>query len=174
MAGFSSVMTGLSLVSNLVGGLSSYNDGRRQQEDAYRAMQARQQADYAYAVQQAGNQRAEIAAAAEKENLAKRTALKRAVAKQRAEFGAAGITPSTSGSAEAVLLGLFQEDEAEKAARDAIDNLRYKAIDDQLAQKSRVNVLELSEAREKKKIGQTTGVINTIGSTIGNTVKILG
>lgn len=165
MGGFSSVMTGLSLVSNLVGGASSYKDDRKQSEASVRAMQARQEAEYQKTVQDAALSRSSIAAESQKEETKRLTALKRAVARQRAQFGSAGITPSSSGSAEAVLLGLFEESEEEKAARDRLDALRYQALDSDVAYKNRINVLELSEAREKQKIGQATSLYKTIGTS---------
>ncbi len=165
MGGFSSVMTGLSLVSNLVGGASSYNDSRKQSEASLRTMQARQDAEYQKTVQDAALSRASIAADSQKEETKRLTALKRAVARQRAQFGSAGITPSSSGSAEAVLLGLFDESEEEKAAREKLDALRYQALDSDVAYKKRINVLELSEAREKQKIGQATSLYKTIGKS---------
>lgn len=169
MGGFSNVMTGLSLVSNLAGGISSYNDGRRQEEAALKAMQARQQADYQKAAQDAALKRTEIEQEAQKAEAQRKEALKRAVARQRALFGGSGISSSSAGSAQALLLGLFDESEEEKLRREELDKLRYQALDNDLAHRKRINVLALNEEREKQQIGRATD----LAQMFGNTTKIL-
>lgn len=78
----------------------------------------------------------------------RRAALKRAMARQRAIFGARG-SGDPSGSSEAVLLGQFQESDAERITRERSDALRDKALDQSLNQKRQSNLLEQEQQRQK-------------------------
>lgn len=79
---------------------------------------------------------------------ARRDALKRAVSRQRAKFGSRGIS-SNSGSSEAVLLGLFEDSEDEKKKGEQLNNLRFKAIDQNLDHKKSLNLLQTTQLKEK-------------------------
>jgi hypothetical protein len=74
--------------------------------------------------------------------------LKSAIAKQRAEFGASGVS-SSGGSSSAVLEGFLNESTADKAARDRVDSLKTQAINDKVYQKNQTNLLELSKMEEE-------------------------
>ncbi len=87
------------------------------------------------------------AAAAEDE---RRSALRRAVARQRARQGASGISGSGGGSSEAVLLGLFDESEEELASRERLDNLRNQALGLNVAQSNSLNVLQRSQLKQRQ------------------------
>ena len=87
-----------------------------------------------------------VAKAAEDE---RRAALRRAVARQNARFGASGIGGS-GGSAEAVLLGLFDESEEDLASRERLDNLRNRSLDLNVAQNSSLNVLQRSQLQQRQ------------------------
>lgn len=78
----------------------------------------------------------------------RRSALKRAVARQKANFGGQGIG-SNEGSSEAVLLGLFNESEEDRAARGRLDSLREAAINQGVNQKSQLNLLQQAQLQEK-------------------------
>ncbi len=82
---------------------------------------------------------------------ARKDALRRAVSRQRANFGAQG-TGSTGGSADAVLLGLFSESEEERAERERLDHLRGQADKIQDNNSYYMNLLSKTQDAEKKKI----------------------
>lgn len=162
MAGFTSVMTGLSMVGNLVGGFA----GDRADNRAYIDQQ---NANFAYAQQQAAHQRAELEQRAAADEESRQSALKRAVARQKSLYGSGGIA-SGDGSARAVLLGLFEESEDEKMRRENLDRLRYSAIDSELGHRRTVNMLNVSAAKERNKIATITG----LDKAAGTTAKLIG
>ncbi|HRQ60224.1 MAG TPA: transporter, partial [Alphaproteobacteria bacterium] len=73
------------------------------------------------------------------------------VARQRAAYGGSGIS-SSGGSAEAVLLGLFDESEDDLRRREQLDGLRNTAIDLDTSQTRAVNVLQATQLAEKNKL----------------------
>ncbi len=79
------------------------------------------------------------------------SALKRAVASQRAQYGSSGVSAS-GGSSEAVLLGLFEESEAEKSKREASNVLKLKALDQSLTDNQALNLLQATQLAERQKI----------------------
>ena len=79
----------------------------------------------------------------------RRAALKRSVARQRANFGAQGIGANT-GSSEAVLLGMFQESDEERANREKLDSIRSSVIDQNLGHQQQLNLLQQTQLREKQ------------------------
>lgn len=89
-------------------------------------------------------QRQEIQVQAQADEERRQRALKSAVATQRARFGASGID-STDGSAEAVLLGLFETSEEEAQARLERDEVRMQAASLGRAGAGR-NLLDLTES----------------------------
>ncbi len=165
MAGFTGVLSGISMVSNLIGGMTGLSDDAHYDEAAYKATQARQQAEYQNALQKAAMERAKIEQDAEAAEATRQAALKRAIARQRALFGASGIASGDSGSSQALLLGLAEESEEERQHREALDTLRYQALDSDLAHRRRVNVLELGALRDKQNIGKATAYADVIGSS---------
>lgn len=127
-------------------------------------LKARQELQQKQAAADAALQKQQIALSAAQENEERQKALKRAVARQRANFGSQGIG-SGAGSSQAVLLGLFEESEDEKARRDALDNLRNKAIDQDLSNGNALNVLQRTQLEEKNKINSLSlgyGTLNKI------------
>lgn len=90
-----------------------------------------------------------------KEEEKRRVSLKRAMARQRASFGGQGLS-STDGSSEAVLLGLFNESDEERAIREQMSALRENAIDLNAAQIQQRNLLELTSDREKQDLKRLT------------------
>jgi len=127
-------------------------------------LKARQELQQKQAAADAALQKQQIALSAAQENEERQKALKRAVARQRANFGSQGIG-SGAGSSQAVLLGLFEESDDEKARRDALDNLRNKAIDQDLSNGNALNVLQRTQLEEKNKINSLSlgyGALNKI------------
>lgn len=82
---------------------------------------------------------------------ARKDALRRAVARQRASFSAQG-TGSAGGSADAVLLGLFTESEEDRVKRERLDSLRDQAQKIQRNGALYTNLLSATEDSERKKI----------------------
>lgn len=174
MAGLSSaasfiapVAQGLGIVSNIVGAVSDYRDSGQEQTRALEDLKRKQQVEYKNAQQNAALERKKIAIAAGEDERRRKDALKRAAARQRAQFGASGIGTNSSSSAQALLLGLFDETESEKKEREALDTLRYRALDSELAQRSRLNVLEQTKLREQQKIGQVASANSLASSLLG-------
>jgi len=77
--------------------------------------------------------------------------LRRAVARQRARFGAQGVG-NDGGSSEAVLLGLFEESEQEKFKREQLDNLRDQAGRLDVEGRHSLNLLELTSQAERRNL----------------------
>ncbi len=88
----------------------------------------------------------------------RRLALKRAMSRQKALFGARG-TGDLSGSSEAVLLGQFQESDAERITRERSDALRDKALDQSLNQKRQSNLLEQEQQRQKNLLSSLSDLL---------------
>ncbi len=74
----------------------------------------------------------------------RKAALKRAMSRQTADFGARGIS-STGGSSDAVLLGLFEESEAERKRREELDTIKSKALDSNLETLKKQNLLDYQQ-----------------------------
>lgn len=83
----------------------------------------------------------------------RRAALRRAVARQRAQFGAQGVG-SNAGSSEAVLLGMFEESEDEQKRREQIDTMRSNALDQNLNQTRSLNLLEATQLAERQRLAR--------------------
>ncbi|MBK6896952.1 MAG: transporter [Alphaproteobacteria bacterium] len=81
----------------------------------------------------------------------RQTALRRAVARQRANFGAQGVGSAT-GSSQAVLLGLFDESDDERQRREELDALRVTALDQNVSQNRALNILQRTQLSERQKI----------------------
>ncbi len=81
---------------------------------------------------------------------ARERALKRAVARRRAESAARGTGGGASG--EAILLGLFEESEEERQQRAQLDQLRQTALDQELQGIQRRNLLERSQLRDQQEL----------------------
>lgn len=94
-----------------------------------------------------------IALQADKDETARRDALRRAVARQRAAFGAQGID-SRDGSAEAILLGLTKQAEQEQATQDQLTHLRQSALEQSAASKQRKNLLNLNQAYDDLRLSK--------------------
>jgi len=121
-------------------------------------VQAKQQArtDNAAAASAAQFQRQQAEQAQAIRERDRRERLRRALASQRARFGAQGIGGGIGiggGSAEAVLTGLAND--TERAIRDERERLglSFQALERDLAERRRRNLLELSSARRRLAFG---------------------
>lgn len=83
----------------------------------------------------------------------RRAALRRAVARQRAQFGSQGVG-SNAGSSEAVLLGMFEESEDEQKRRAQLDTLRSNALDQNLKQTRSLNLLQATQLAERQRLSR--------------------
>ena len=87
--------------------------------------------------------------------------MRRVIARQRAQFGASGISAS-GGSSEAVLLGLYNESEEEAAQREEIDNLKKAALDEDLAQTKSLNLLQRNQLEERQRATSALSVFGDL------------
>ncbi len=163
MAGLSSAagvigpaLQGLNVLSSIVQTGDDFSSQRRAEEQSLKELQQRQQEDMRAAQEDAALEREKIALESEAAERERRDALKRATARQRARFGSSGIDTNTSSSAQAVLLGLFDESEEERQEREALDDLRNRALDSDLAQRSRLNVLQQTQLKERNKLNNVS------------------
>lgn len=158
MGGVSSVFStigtiarGVSMVSSAFGNDSSSRSAQRSQELALRQLQDQQRLNAQNLAQQTALEREKIAVQAKNAEQERQTALRRAVARQRANFGSQGVGGS-AGSSQAVLLGLFDESEQELASRERLDNLRNRALDLDVSQNNSLSLLQRTQLQERNKL----------------------
>ena len=133
------------------GGSSNEDHLREQQRLALRQMQEHNAVQQPWSQVQSALEREKMQAESAAAEQQRRAALRRAVARQRAAYGAQGIGAG-EGSAEAVLLGLFAESDAERMERERIDDIRNRALEQDIAEQKNLNVLQLSQLRERQKL----------------------
>ena len=150
-----SVLGTVNAVDNLInlgsGNTSQQRNMEREQRQALSQLQARQRLQEQQLAAQTALERERITAQAQIDEAQRRDALKRAVARQRARFGSSGIGNAGNGSAQAVLLGLFDETEEELAQRERLDGLRHSALDLDVASQQSLNVLQRTQLQEKQR-----------------------
>jgi colicin import membrane protein len=79
--------------------------------------------------------------------------LKRAIARQRAVYGGSGIDDGgNDGSGEAVIFGLTNESEQDRAASDSIYTLRRRIIDDNVNNIRKRNLLDEAQNVTRRKV----------------------
>jgi hypothetical protein len=159
--------SGLSVLNSISGAASGTQDTRRQQELSLQQLRADQAESMRQTQENAALDRQKIALQAQEATTERRNALKRAVARQRASFGSSG-TGSSGGSAQAVLLGLFDESDEERAQRERMDNLRLGAVDLGVAQQDRINVLQRTQLTEKNKISNLSSGLGLAKSILSS------
>jgi hypothetical protein len=98
-------------------------------------------------------QQQSITLQAQQDETNRRDALRRAVARQRAIFGAQGID-SNDGSAEAILLGLTRESDAEQDTKNQLTSLRQSALTQAAENKQRKNLLSLNQAYDDMRLSK--------------------
>jgi len=81
----------------------------------------------------------------------RRDALRRSVARTRAQLGAQGIS-SADGSGEAILLGLIREAEDDQREAAALDRLRQRALAEEDQAAERRNLLEQARLAERQRL----------------------
>ncbi len=168
---------GADMISGAAGNEAAYRESANSQALALKQLKQTQAEHLRQMQENAAREREKIAANASAAETERRAALKRAVARQRAAYGASGIGNQLDGSNEAVLLGLFSESDSERAAREKLDTLRTAALDQDITQQKRLNVLQASQLKEKQKlddlssgIGRASNVIDAVagfGSLFG-------
>ena len=155
MGGLSSALAPIVQIGSALGSVASvaqpfYQDSvdrkRQKESDALSLQQAQANA----AIQKEQNRLSAL-----KDETERRVALKKAVAKQRANFGSQGIG-SAGGSSEAVLLGLFNESDEERQLREQMTALRDNAISLNSAQIQQKNLLEQAQASQQDAINRIT------------------
>lgn len=150
------VITGLSAVNNIAGVITDSARARKSAAQAERQMAERQAEQGRQAQENADMERQKLALSSQQADAERRSALKRAVARQRAMFGSAGISPQ-DGSSKAVLLGMFDESDDERQRREDLDQIRLNAIDQNIAQQGRLNILQRTQLSERNRIDKASG-----------------
>lgn len=169
MGGFSSQIVPLLEQSTgvIVNTLGANNASRQRDADQAAALanlQAQQNAQLQDLEQRAAIDRAEIEARADEAERERRAALRRSVARQRAAFGSSGVSTSGGGSSEAVLLGLFEESDADRQERERLDNLRLGAIDQNLDNQRRLNLIQRTQLQERQRISNFGSGLSSFAS----------
>jgi hypothetical protein len=141
------------------------NKGGNQSDLALAQLQQQQQLQSREAAQSALNEKQNIAIKSQEAELERRRALKRAVAKQRASFGGSGVN-SGGGSSEAVLLGLFDQSEEDKAVSQKLDNLKLQALDQNLDNVKRVNTLQRTQLAERNRLKNSSSTLSDVSDLL--------
>lgn len=141
----------LSTLGRAEGQLTAYGDSRAADQLALKQLSERNRAEEQIATQKAEQEQAVLNAQSADDERRRTAALKRAVSRQRAAYGGAGVEGSDDGSGEAVLLGLFNESQQDQTAQDSIYDLRRRMIDDNLSSIKQRNLLEESQLAERNR-----------------------
>ncbi len=149
MGALASVITPLFQIGSVLGSVAGFvqpyvNDKRERKQQQQTQSLLLKQAQQDAALQKEQTRLTTVTAESQR-----RIALKRAMARQRANFGAQGVG-SNNGSSEAVLLGMFSESDEERANREKMDALRTQALDQNIGQQHQLNLLQQTQLREKQ------------------------
>lgn len=166
------VREGVNIITGGVSRESSYRDAQREQQTALRQLQSTQRLNQQQAEQDAALAREKLAADSAAAENSRVAALRRAVARQRANFGSQGVS-SEGGSAGAVLLGLFDESEDELAQRQKLDDIRRRSLDLGLAQRGALNTLQYSQLQERQKLGRLAAETDRAGGLVSSGLELL-
>ena len=158
MGQITSVLSGLSSVNAAInhgGRIADLATGqderlknlRAQQEQALGQLRSRQTLEETLSANKRAGEQAIIKGEAEAAERRRLQALKAATARQRAQFGAAGVD-ADDGSGEAVLLGLFTQSEAERAEQERLYALRQRILDAEGEAVTARNLLEYTQMRD--------------------------
>jgi len=164
------IQAGVGLVTNVVSTFGDAADEKDSQNQALMALRRRQNENIQQAQEDAALERDKIVSSAKQADLQRRKALKRAVARQRANFAGSGIT-GRGGSSEAVLLGLFDESDIERQDRARLDQLRFNALDQNLDQRQRLNLIQRAELQERNKLNLAAQSRQNIIGTAEDVIK---
>ncbi len=149
-----SLQTALSVGAGLAGSELSRKQSEKAQKQSLQQLQAQQKLQEQQLAQDAALERAKIATDTRQDAQQRQDALRRAVARQRAAFGSQGVG-SGAGSSQAVLLGLFEETDDDKRRREELDQLRFNSIDQNLAQRGALNVLQRTQLAERNALNKS-------------------
>lgn len=138
-------------IASTVGTVQALSNNNPSDSLALKQLQELQALQEAQSTQDAALAKQELALKAQQEASARKAALKKAVATQRAAYGGSGVS-SSGGSAEAVLLGLYEDTATQQAESNASTSLNLQAIDQSLAQEKAINVLQASQLQEKQEL----------------------
>ena len=164
-----SVNPALGVAASVISTVSDSRNLEKQQAQQTRALQRQQAENLRSAQEDAALDKATIKAQAEAAENDRRDALKRAVARQRVNFGASGLTGD--GSSQAVLLGLFDESNDDRQERERLDALRLGAIDKSIAQIQRGNLIARSGLADRQSVARAIEGDNFTASTLKNTAR---
>lgn len=138
-------------VMNYVSGSRENSQLRDQQGLALQQLQAQQRMQQQQIAADTALEKEKLAMQARADEDTRRAALRRAVARQRAQFGASGIGNAGDGSGEAVLLGMFSETESDLNNRAQLDGLRSRALDMNATNRASLNILQRTQLQERQK-----------------------
>ena len=147
-----STISTINTITSGVQQLTGQND-RMQKSSQRLAMQnlrERQQLSEQQANANAQLSRAELAERSKQEDENRRKALKRAMARQNVNRGASGI--SSNGSNEAILLGLYNDADDDRQNANALDQIRFNTIDNDLYNLQQNNILQRTQLAQKQKL----------------------
>jgi hypothetical protein len=155
---FAALPTAVNAINTLTGHSESGSSNEKdiylaQQQMALKQLQQSQQLQLRDLQEQTALSRAKIAADAAKDEQDRLSSLRRAVARQRASAGVSGIS-SGDASSQAILLGLYNESDEERAQRERQDAIRNTVLDQGLASQQRANILESAQLRDKQKLSR--------------------
>lgn len=148
LSAVSLVSGGLGLISSSASKETERRQAQASQELALKQLQAQQTLQEQQLAAQTALEKEKIETEAQQAEDERKSALRRAVARQKANFGAQGVG-SGGGSSQAVLLGMFEESDEERQKREALDALRTGALDQDLAQTKSLNVLQRTQLEER-------------------------
>lgn len=121
------------------------------QNQAAGQQRANQAADMADRQAGAQTQLAQIAASAATEERRRVDALRRTMARTRAALGASGVS-AADGSGEAILLGAVNDSAMERQDADRIDQIKRQAIQQELDNARRRNLLEQAQLADRQRL----------------------
>jgi len=137
--------------ANIIAQQQMRDELQRQQETALAQLQSRQNLDESVSAQNAELEKTRISAEAQSAASRRNAALRRAVARQKTLFSAQGLS---GGSAEAVLLGMYNDADMDAAEQTRLDGLRTTALDQQLAAQKQKNLLESAQMAERQRLAR--------------------
>lgn len=158
------IKTGIGIATNAAVSEASSRQAASAEKLALKNLRVQQAENMRIMQENAARDRAYIATQSQEAQREREAALKRAVARQKALFGATGIGGNAAGSSQAVLLGLFTESDDERAAREKLDSFRYGVIDQDIAQQNRLNVLQRTQLKERQKLNNLSSTIDRYGN----------
>lgn len=168
MGGFTSLASEAFNIFNAAGNIIGAYDNLKGSQDStyYRELQRQQTEQLRQMAENSALEKEKIRLTAEQAETERRAALRRAIAKQRAKYGASGIE-SSGGSSQALLLGLYDESEEERQQREALDTLKNQAIDQNLDQQQRINTLQLTQLKERSRYSNRGSIFTALGGLGG-------